>query len=284
MSSGSFDPRRALGKRTGLSAAALLVLALPALADGLLVAPSNIRANLPAGGKLVRQIILTPTDRRPVRVRVTIEPFILDEEGTPDHGPGKTPVSSRVAGLEVAPRELQLEGGSPGVLEVRCTAPPELRGTSWAAVLIDVETAGLTQERGRATIVITRVAVPVFVTVEGTERPDLTIEGLKAQWSPRGGIEFDAVLENRGNTVLRASGAWAAEKGSLELASEDFEEIVILPGFRRRLHGDLGGALGDARPISGHLWVRFGPGAGRVVDAQCEVDSRTAADLPGARS
>jgi P pilus assembly chaperone PapD len=204
-----------------------------------------------------------------------VEPFVLDEVGRPDHGPGRTPPASSAARLEVSPRAVVLDNGNPQTLEVRYTSPKEARGSSWAVVLLELEPVRKGGQGRQAGDAIVRLALPVFVTVEDTERSDLRIEQIAAEWAAPDRIELDALLDNRGNTILRASGAWVAQDGRYELALEDLKSVVILPGSRRRVHGVLTGDFGGAGSISGHLWVRFGSGVGQVVDAEFAIGSRS---------
>jgi hypothetical protein len=167
-----------------------------------------------------------------------------------------------------------LDNGKRQTVEVRYTSPKEARGSAWAVVLLEldpVRTGGQGRPTGDA---IVRLALPVFVTVEESDRSDLRIEQLTAEWTAPDRIELGAILDNRGNTVLRAAGAWVAQDGRYELALEDLQSVVILPGSRRRVRGVLTGDFRGAGSISGHVWVRFGPGTGQVVDAELAIKPR----------
>jgi len=271
MSSGSFDLRRREAKARLATLAAVLVLpALPALGKGLLVSSNGIFAVVPAGGTLVRQITLTPTDLSPTLVRVRVEPFDVDADGRPEHGPGRRVSAQRVARVEAIPRRLLLENGHPEVLEVRCPSPEE-GGSSWAVILLDLEPVRMRGQDGSLSDVTARVAVPVFVTVEGTQRPDLRIERISAVLVGPDRIAWEAQLENRGNTVLKFSGTFAVEEKGEELATRDLEDVLILPGFHRRIRGVVSGDFRVAKEISGRLWIRFGSRAGDVIQADCAV-------------
>lgn len=241
-----------------------------------MVSPSNVFAVVPAGGELSRELVLTPSDFSDTRVTASVDSFSLRLDGQPERGAG----GQRTAQLTITPSSFLLQGGRPEKLAVRCAVDASARGSFWAVILLDVEPVRQVDEDGRPLAVVTRLAVPVLVTVEGAAPPDVRIGDVQAASIGGERIELEATLENVGDSVARVSGFWVLEAGNetdrVELASSDLKDVVVLPGTRRRVRCVIVEARAVARAESGELLLRYGPAAGQTASARFPLKSSPA--------
>lgn len=238
-----------------------------------MVSPSSVYALVPAGGELSRELVLTPSDSSDTRVTATVDSFSLGLDGEPERGAG----GQRAARLTISPSSFLLKGGRPEKLSVRYSVAGPALGSFWAVILLDVEPVRQIDEDGRPLAVVTRLAVPVFVTVEGATHPDVRIGDLHA--SALGGerIELEATVENVGDSIARLSGAWVLEAGNgadrAEVAFTDLKDVVVLPGAKRRVRGVILEANAVKSADSGELLLRYGTAAGQTVSARFSLKS-----------
>jgi len=224
MSSGIFESRAA--RRIAAAGAAFLFWTPILCGKGVTVSPSSIFATVAPGGELSREIVLTPSSLSPTRVTISVDAFTLDLDGEPQRGPALSN-AARTARLAIEPRAVILEDGKPKTISVRWTVDAAARGSFWAVVLFEVEPVRQIDEEDHSVDVVVRLAVPVFVTVEGASHPDLRIGELHAAPASDGGVEIEATLENGGDSVVRPSGVWALEedtdRGAVEVASSELK-------------------------------------------------------------
>lgn len=97
-----------------------------------------------------------------------------------------------------------------------------LSGSYWTAIALTSETRSGTTDKGLHILFRTRVVVPVYVTIRGTERPDFVISSFIKREKDKGGYELIADIENTGNTYLRL-------KPQLRLKNSSGETIRTLP-------------------------------------------------------
>ena len=209
-----------------------------------MVSPSAVYVVVPPGGELSTELVLTPSDPSDTRVTASVDAFTLSLDGEPQRGAG----GPRTARLVIAPSAFLLQGGKPEKLSVRYTVEPSARGSFWAVIVLDVESVRQIDEEGRPLAVVTRLAVPVFVTVEGGTSSEVRIGDVRAVVAGGGQVELEATLENVGDSLARVSGAWLLEGGDeknrVELATSDLKDVLVLPGNRRRIRCVI--AAGDA--------------------------------------
>lgn len=234
-----------------------------------MVSPSAVYALVPPGGELSTEILLTPSDPSDTRVTASVEAFALSLDGEPQRGAG----GPRTARLTIAPSAFLLHGGKPAKLSVRSTVESSARGSFWAVILLDVEPVRQVDDEGRPIAVVTRLAVPVFVTVErAAASSEVKIGDVRAASAAGGPIELEAMLENVGDSLARVSGVWVLEGGDeknrVELATSDLKDVLVLPGTRRRIRCVIAEAGAIARAQSGELLLRYGPASGQTAAAR----------------
>jgi hypothetical protein len=287
MSSGSSDRGRPPVLRAALLGILLSAAAGPAavFAKGISVSPAHLFADVKAGDEWSQTIAVSPADATRTRVSVSVDAFVLDADGNPQRGSR----SGATADLAVETREVVLDGGRRESVTVRCRVPETAAGTLWAVVLFEAEPVERPGAGDKPVLVVTRLAVPVFLTVSGTERRDLRILGLDVVSATAGRVDVSARVRNEGNAVLRPTGLWTVEEAPggaepVELATADVEPAVILPGSTRVLHASLASKDrdkdsfaaasapgGDRRRITAGLYLRFGTGSGDVRQAHAPV-------------
>ena len=272
MSSGISESRPA--RLIAAAATTFLFWTAYASGKGVTVSPSSIFAVVAPGGELSCEIVLTPSSLSPTRVTASVDAFTLDLDGAPQRGPAVSN-AARTARLSIEPRTVTLENGKPKTISVRWAVDAAARGSFWAVVLFEVEPVRQTDEEGHSVNVVARLAVPVFVTVEGASHPDLRIREFRAIPTPDGSVEVEAILENVGDSVVRPSGAWAleedTERGPVEVASSELKDVVVLPGVPRRLWATLVGPEIGGGPRFGVLALRYGPEKGQTISARAAV-------------
>lgn len=268
-----------------LSIFSMLSTLSPAVAwgKGLMVSPSNVYAVVPAGGELSREIVLTPSDSSDTKVTASVDSFTLGLDGEPERGTN----GPRTAALTIAPSSFLLRSGRPETLTVRYVVDKAARGSFWAVILLDVEPVRQTDEDGKPLAVVTRLAVPVFVTVDGAAHSDLRITDVKSTSVGGERIELEATLENEGDSVAKVSGFWVLEAGGatdrVELASSDVKDVLVLPGTRRRVRCVIAEARAAARAESGELLLRYGTAAGQTASARFALKASPAQPQPQAQ-
>ena len=159
-----------------------------------------------------------------------------------------------------------IDAGKPHAVRIHLALPSNASGTTWFALLIDAPP----EIDARGMRVATRVAVPVFITADGTESAQARLTALQAVRNDAGEIVIEARVRNSGNVVLRAPMTFAIESGGSEIASADVPDFVILPGGERvirvRMHGELKGDL------SATAFYRYG---GATATMSCNVRTNT---------
>ena len=247
-----------------LRAAALIatsVFALSGTAQTLFVAPMNLYRTVPAGTVVEEKIRLT-SDGDALHATVSVEPFVIGADGTPQQ--------QRVARdlgrwLSVDRAEGDIEQTQPLELLVRIAIPSSASGTFWTAVKIDTQSrvAG----RGDVVVVRRRIAIPVVITVPGTDQPLCHLIDVGAV-EVNGKLMITATIENAGNVAVRAPVAFAivrvdASNAEVELASTETEPFLLLPGGKRTLRAELKPHSGESG-AEAWAYYRYGPAAGAV--------------------
>lgn len=226
----------------------LLALALPASAE-MSVRPARLDLTAAAGEAITTTLAVAPASPS-----VSIEPFHIDPEGNPHlgHANGANDLSSWIT--------VQADGDE---LQIRVAVPREARGTYWCAIVVaDVA------PRGSGAKIVTRMIVPLFVTVEGTEERRVGIHDLRAVQNGNDVI-VSAELHNEGNTVVRVPHFIALENESadVELAADVREPVLILPRGSRRIVARLSASVAAIAAV----YATFGETTREQVQRRCAV-------------
>jgi hypothetical protein len=242
---------------------------------GLVVSPSQLGLVGAAGSTVSDAIYVSSSREEKNNIRVEVTDFIRDENGEVREVSAAEAKRSCSAWIEVD--QDSFTSPETGRVELRVTAkiPKEAEGSYWA--LVSFRSLPPTHPPGQANAVriIPRIAVPVIVTVAGTEKRDLKISALHVT-SGRGGFDAEAAVVNDGNVAVLFSGAFTLESGGAngdvtELAEAPVETSTSLPGTTTRVREHLNWN-GDTAGLRLGAILRFGPGPAEVAEAGVPID------------
>lgn len=246
------------GRFSGLLS--ILLFAGNAVAAGLTVQPPSLYLTALRDAEIDEVIMISSTSAGATSVRFSASPFDMNENGRPARG---KPSSRDLSGaIRLSADHAVLGAGQQFELRVRVRVPSLAEGSSWAAVFVE----------HTADHVTTRIAVPIFVTVAGTERPNARVEIVEAYRLTSEVVVISALLHNDGNTVLRAPVAFSIEThDAIEIASADRDAVLLLPGRGRLVEVHLKGTFSDLAGVTANTFFRFGHDSSQVVIASTAV-------------
>jgi hypothetical protein len=229
-------------------------------------------------GTTVSGVIRVASPREePNFIKASIVDFTKNEEGQTTTPPaGGEPRSCR-PWLEVDKTEFTTP--ERGRVELRVTAkiPAEATGSYWTLVQLEAVPSPKASDKGIAVAIVPSVAIPVIVTVLGTERRALALAGTLQASVSEGAVECSVLVENSGNAAVIVNGAFALEKPSgrpgetVEIASADLSPVTSLPGTKLRVRTAVpwtGGLDG----LTAHAYLRYGPGAEETLTASLVLE------------
>lgn len=253
---------------------AFLLLPVPLAAKGLLVSPSHLFVDADENGE--RTLVLKPTTAEPTRVVIGVRTFVLDPDGRPLLGAHDAGNRARADLVTVEPGFVLLEG-EPVTVSVRLHAPPE-GGSTWAAIVLDVEPVEASGGNGAPVAVVTRVVVPVVVTRGTSETASLAFEEVHAR-AETDGIEVTALVRNDGPSVIRTfAEVTVEESGSghrVEIAQGRVPNLVLFPGIPRVVRARLVVAPPPKTDRFVHIFV---PAGKRFFEVEVRPDPPSARD------
>ncbi len=265
MSSGSSDAIRAAAL-----ALACFTTAPFACGAGVFAQPASLYLSAEAGGETGGDIALSPTSER-ASVSIALSAFTIDEHGQPRSCECELTRSIRSWG-DVSEHRLTLTAERRESVALHLTVPRGAAGSYWGAVMIEIDG---TAPRG-AVRVRSRLAIPVFVTVRGTERAAAAVDALEAFTTADGGIVVEGRIANRGNVVIRAPITIVVESGPasepIELAS-GADDVVVLPEAQRIFRLTVNGAFGDPSRLRVTAWLRYASGSADLAEDNCPVSA-----------
>jgi len=232
--------------RSSAFAAVVVLIALRAHAAGLVVEPSRVYLTASAGSSVDQDIALSSADGGSVRVAFAIEAFTLDIDGKPLH----RRTSQLADSVSLSESSAFIRAGEKHVVHIHLTLPPNAAGTTWFALMIDVQSDDGVR-------VASRVGVPIFVSAEETEVWRAEIGDVRAVRTSTDEVEITALVHNSGNSVLRRPATFAIESGDSEIASREVPPFVVLPGGDREIHVRVHGAFGEGR-LTVAAFYRYG--------------------------
>lgn len=272
MSSGSSNSLRAAA--VGL---ACVLAASAAHAVGVFAQPASVYLHADAASAVESEISLSPTDGS-VTVSISVSPFTIDEHGKPRSCECAEARSIRSWG-DVSEHRLALESGQRDRVVLRLSVPADASGSYWGAVLIDIDET----PRQSGARIRSRIAIPVFVTVRGTESRRIELGTLTA-FKSGDGIVVEGSVTNRGNVVLHAPLALAVESGSqsdpVELASIDDAILVVLPEGRRIFRLTIRGDFPDVSQLHVSAFLHD---ESAVAENSCAVAAAPPCETAGCR-
>lgn len=258
----------------------LILLPVPLAGKGLLVSPSHLFVDADEDGE--RTLVLKPTTAEPTRVVIGVRTFLLDPDGRPRLGAHDEGSRTRADLVTLEPGLVLLDG-EPATVRVRLHAPPE-SGSTWAAIVLDVEPVEAAGGGGAPVAVVTRVVVPVVVTRGTSEPSPLALENVHAR-AETDGIEVTAQVRNDGPSVVRTYAEVIVEESGagdrLEIAQGRVPNLLLFPGLPRLIRAH----LAVEKPARADRFVRiFVPSGKRFFEAEVRPEEPSSARDQGASS
>ncbi len=221
-------------------AVALALIAVPLMASGVAVQPTHLYLTAKPGTALDAEVTVAPASAA-TAIRITLEPFVIDANGSPRtcRDAGRS-----IAGWARAIPDAHIRIDQPIGIGVSLTVPADAEGSYSGVLMIDAGT-----ENVDGVAVRTKVAVPIVVTVVGTEQPAASFSKLSAT-ANGDGIVISGTVTNRGNCVLSTGALFAAlHHGGAAVGMETSgEATIILPGGSRNFRFEIplsGAPAGD---------------------------------------
>jgi hypothetical protein len=252
-------------------------LASPAFAAGLLISPAQLGL-YGAPGETVSGVINVSSPREQEnRVRVSFGDFKIDSAGKRvEIGTGDPSIRSCRSWMEVDQDQfVSPERGRVAVV-VTARVPKEAAGSYWTSAYFEVvpkakAAPGEGNAPGVSIAIVPRIAIPVIVTVRGTEKYSLQVRSLRANATPAG-FAAEVVVENTGNAAVMLSGAMTLERPSSgdvpeEIASTDVKSATSYPGGMTTIKADLAASGLEPSALELHAYLRYGSAATQVVEA-----------------
>ena len=220
-------------RAAGLAALAFtLLFGFSTSARAVEVEPTRLEltiADQPISGELQ----IANKGRKPVEVRLSAGPYRFMDPSL------KLP--SCEDWLSFAPDRLTLAAGASTSVAYTVTPPENLgidtAGEYLGAILVDqypTDTPADPEAAGKAKLtVVPRLALAVYVMVQGKERVEVEVDHLKAEKlaSATGLLKMSVVLKNSGTVHVRPSGTYALfqEDGKLYRAASMGKSLPLLP-------------------------------------------------------
>ncbi len=213
----------------------------------LALAPPRLELLLPPGETVQAEVEVS--SERKVEVSVRAVGFRLGEDGSlllEEEG-------SLCPHLSGYPEALRLEPGERARLTLQVQLPEGAEGTLWCGLLFQGAPIQGRDERGLRVSFLPRILLAVYATPQGRGNPALRVVGMG-----RGGKEYQVLVENPGNVLLRPSGRlFLYDREGRPVGEVEVEAFPLLPRGRRLLTLPLpveGG--GKALLLLEHAWGR----------------------------
>lgn len=224
----------------------LIAAAIPLSAKGVLVNPSALYLTTSPTEPLQASLNLTPTSSEPTMVTASIDSFVMDSGGRPARASTGQPSDA----LRLDRNRFRMEQRE--TLRLTFNLPDGARGSFWWAVVLEVEPVNQDLGHGVKRAIVTRVMVPVVVTVAESGDPVVELIDAKATIG-EAAVDVFVTVANRGNTVVRSKLYAALERAGspspIELSASESGEILLLPGGTRRLRLRLARAAGSGNVV-----------------------------------
>lgn len=245
--------------------------ASPVIGKGIVVKPARLQISSEPGAAGGGRLTVSATTTEKTRVRVSVEDFILAEDGQPQRAVGIAGEHSAASEVLVDPAEFTLQGGRDETVLVHCRPRPAATGPYWALLVFDVEGVPVSDTGGRSTLVASRILVPVFGNAGVARSGDLRVAELSGQKPVNGLCRARAVVENSGGAILEVIPEWVLFrrfKGRTEeVVRRASASVLILPGGRRRLESSFDCSQVPEEGLGVYLSIRYGEDSGSRAEA-----------------
>ncbi|HEY3052020.1 MAG TPA: hypothetical protein VGK04_01380 [Thermoanaerobaculia bacterium] len=253
---------------------ALLLIAAPGFGRGLVVSPTQLGL-VGKGGTIAMGVLTVASSRAEDNdVRVAIRDFTRGEDGRLKIAEADSPSHPRSCKEWLTVDRSSFVSPSSGRVElpVRARIPDLASGSYWAAILVASAAPPRSSEQGYGLQIVPQIAIPIIVTVSGTEHRDVRLISVRALRNADGAITAEALVENRGNAAVILNGAMSIDERNEELVSSDIPTTVSLPDSRSRIVTKLNYADSiDGKSV--HAILRYGPKASDVLDGSGRIET-----------
>lgn len=221
-----------------LTACVLLLWASPARAQlAVEVSPLRVELQTAPGGTTTQAVTLDNSGKEAVRVRARITDWGLTRDGTPQfEGVPEGGPFSATAWVRVAPPELILEPGKPGIIRFSLAVPADASPAGYrSAILFEfLPVAGDPVARKREVQFRSRVATLIYVQV-GQVAPNVELTDLAVRPGKEETLVI-AVLKNISMRGIRTKGTLTIFDSSGKTAREVMvPDVPLLPESEREV-------------------------------------------------
>jgi hypothetical protein len=256
-----------------------LLFAAHAESRGLVVSPAQLGISAKAGETATGVITVSSSRPEENQVRVTIVDFARSEDGRLQLLSGAKPPRSSKDWLTATQNSFVSPNAGSVTVGVRARVPADASGSYWAALVLSSVPPARGPRKNIGMELVPQIAIPIIVTVTGTEKRDIRLLETGARRVSDSSIEPYLVVENRGNAAVMLSGAFTIDRNEgtdvEELADTELPVTLSLPGARSRIAAKLSWT-GAVDGLNVHAIVRYGPTPADIAEISGPiVDSKT---------
>lgn len=214
-------------------------LSSPAFAQGLLVSPTRIAAEVRAGDRLP-PIELTNRSRETLAVRVDVAPAGQELSGLPRFDLSRSSLRRGRRLARPSVRRLRLAPGQTRRVVVTVGRPVRDRVGVYGVVAFTARVATRAQERGSVVTPSVRLSTNLLLRYPGRLRRTGRATALRVEQGPKRTLRFLGRMRNDGNIHVRPETRLTVRSvGGEVLVRRAFPLENVLPGFERELVFDL---------------------------------------------
>ena len=196
---------------------------------------------------VARSIInVSNTSKKPIRVRLSAQPFTYEEDGFTVLESSEADLSPY---LTFAPKELLIQPGQKRRVRLLTRLLPSQQNKEYRAVIFAEQLRETTSNVGMT--VNSRIGVTVFVSPDGS-RPELTASTVNYDAEEK---TFKTIVENNGARTVRPIVQWELMKGKESVAKGATSNYTVVANGKRNIPFQLESELADLE-LSGEYQVQ----------------------------
>jgi hypothetical protein len=230
-----------------LGATSVLLLARPAAAQSLSLAPAEIIADVTPGQPVHVEFTVSNSSNAPVAIRSTVTDLWYNEKNEKTFEPAGSSPRSAANWIQFVPRLVTIEPHSSTKVTAFITPPPGIEGGYYAVVFVESKPELMNQPTADAQPVLAniRLGALVLLTATGTERDDLELTNIRltppAAAQP---LQLKLTAGNKGNTHVFPKATLAIlDADRRVIAKAQSEPKRFLPGQTDDIAITWGGTL-----------------------------------------
>lgn len=253
-----------------------MAIAMAAAARGIVVTPAQLGLAGAPGSTVSGIVKVSSSQIEEARVEAAIGDFTRDEDGKIHELRHDQATRSCAGWLDLDKTEFTAPGGTSEEITVIAKIPKEASGSYWAILGLSVPPSSRAG-KGPGVQIVPRIAIPVVITVSGTDQRVVVARPPFSISVAEGGLQCLLMVENTGNAAVLISGAFALEKTTgkpaetEEVASVDVGPLTCLPGLKLRVKGKIP-YVGPTGALMAHAYLRYGPEVGEALEAEASLE------------